>query len=150
MRNRMSFAVFSSLLLTLLSVANPASAQQIKTSVSSEIVYPASSSQAAYLKQWLYDHAEYRNGSLLGDFSALGKITVKVMSHFRSAAFDSGNGPPVPLPTTGQNGDTISVSSCGGGASQTWSYVWAGGAGGGWVLMSYSFVRTTSCSRSGA
>ena len=89
--------------------------------------------------------------------SAPATFSVSLTSRFstqadaRSAAIVGGS-PPVPLPGgTHQAGDTFSVSSCGGGSSETWNYEWvATSSGGGWVLQSYSFARTQSCSQGGA
>jgi hypothetical protein len=55
---------------------------------------------------------------------------------------------PIPLPSSGQPGDTISYSSCGGGVSQSWTWTWF--TDDGWVETSYSRRRVTSCSSSGA
>ena len=60
------------------------------------------------------------------------------------------NYPPMPLPRTGNSGDTVSITTCTGGSiEQTWTYEWVGDAdSGGWVLVSYSF-NSKSCSSGG-
>lgn len=62
-------------------------------------------------------------------------------------------GPPVSLPGGEHNpGDTITVSSCGGGNGsmflQTWGYTWSAtgsGQGGGWVLTTYHMDHVMNC-----
>ena len=127
-----------------------ANAQQISIKKSIEASYQRDSREAKEIQRWLTQHAEYRNGQMLGDLSKLGTISVRIVSsNVRgSAGVESvGGDPPVPLPASGNSGDTITVSSCSGGASQTWSYVWVGNSiSGSWQLTSYTYIRTKSCS----
>ncbi len=135
-------------LSVLLAVSAPAIAQAGKTTVSSTTSTFYSPNTAGYAQAiaWLKDHSFDDQRQLFGDFDKLGVIKVVYRTAPSSKATMDIPGPPVPLPTSGNKGDTITVSSCGGGWSQTWSYVWvSAGVNSGWNLTAYSKVRVTSC-----
>lgn len=140
--------------LSALFLSSLAHAQQVSVKKSVEASYQQGSPEAKEVVRWLTQHAEYRNGQMLGDLSKIGPISVRIVSistQGMAGAESVGGDPPVPLPASGNNGDTITVSSCSGGASQTWSYVWVGNSiSGSWQLTSYSYVRTKSCSSGSA
>ncbi|WP_152597807.1 hypothetical protein [Novilysobacter arseniciresistens] len=152
--NSAGMLIFCAIASLYFAASPPANAQSVKVESSVSTTYQAGSRESSEVRGWLIDHAEYRNGTPLGEFEKLGQIVVTYeTSHPGSGvtASSPGNQPPVPLPATGRHGDTITISSCGGGASQSWSYTWvANPNGGGWVLISYSYTRTRACSGSGA
>lgn len=87
-----------------------------------------------------------------------GTITIQVTHHNVAPTGVTPMDPIMPAPpwtpgTTGySNGDTAVVGSCGGGWSQTWNLTFTVGADGQgtWIVSSYSAIRKTSCSSSGA
>ncbi|QDI04797.1 hypothetical protein E4A48_14845 [Xanthomonas cerealis pv. cerealis] len=93
---------------------------------------------------WLQQHAAHVNGKLIGEFDQIGAVTVTTTREIaggRAYPQSPGDGPPVPLPANGVPGQTISVSTCSHGVSQSWSYVWvpANNGGGTWALTSYKY-----------
>ena len=135
-------------LSVLLAASTPAIAQVGKATVSSTTSSYYSPNKGGYAQavEWLKDHSFDDQRQLLGDFDKLGALKVVYHTAPRSNATADTPGPPVPLPTTGNKGDTITVSTCGGGWSQTWSYVWvSSGANSGWFLTAYSKIHVTSC-----
>jgi len=99
--------------------------------------------------------ADNQHESLVDRRSTPQEFSVSLTSHFSTsgaipAAPIVGGDPPVPLPGgTHNSGDTFSVTACGGGTTETWVYVWESDNGGGWILQSYSYARTTSCQKPG-
>jgi hypothetical protein len=147
---KLEFCIVPSVLFAL---SAPAMAQTGKTTVSSTTSTFYSPNTAAYAQAvaWLKEHSFDDQRQLLGDFDKLGAL--KVVYHTASGSNAAADipGPPVPLPTTGNKGDTITVSTCGGGWSQAWSYAWVRvGVDNGLGLASYSKTRVTSCSSNGA
>lgn len=100
--------------------------------------------------------ADNQHESLVDRRTAPQEFSVSLTSHFSTSgavptASIVGGNPPVPLPGgTHNSGDTFSVTACGGGTTETWVYVWEySDNGSGWVLQSYSYARTKSCSKPG-
>ncbi|WP_053069706.1 hypothetical protein [Xanthomonas sp. NCPPB 1128] len=119
-----------------------------------EATYLPGSKEVKQIQQWLLLHSD-PTGRMSGDPYHLGTVSVKyteVISSKASAADAvSAPPPPVPLPASGAPGGTFSVSSCGGGVSQSWSYMWVPNSSGGtWVVTDYHATRTKSCGSSGA
>jgi hypothetical protein len=98
------------------------------------------------VQRWLAQH------TLLGNDNAPPSFSVAVTHSVPGAGVQTDDmpGPPVPLPEKGSNGDTITITSCGGGTQQSWTFVYnadAGSGANGWVLESYSLkMHTRSCS----
>jgi hypothetical protein len=104
--------------------------------------YRAGSAEVAQIQVWLQNHAQFVNGVMVGDPANLGnvRVTYTKISANSVQANSVGDGPPVPLPTSGNPGDVISISSISGGITQNWTYTWVGDSTtGGWVLTSYSY-----------
>ena len=143
-------------LLFALFFAGNASAKPVTVGTSVEATYKKGTIEAQQVERWLADHVEFSGSDPLGDFGNLGTIVVRyATTHKNDAAkigiMGVGDNPPVPLPAGGSPGDTISITSCGGTVSQTWSYEWVSDSNGGrWVLVSYSYMRVKSCSGGGA
>jgi len=57
------------------------------------------------------------------------------------------SGPPTPLPPNGNIGDTITISACSRGISESWSYAWGltSTGGYGWVLQDYHYQVVNKC-----
>lgn len=128
--------------------------ESVKREITTEARYEAGSIGARETRRWLADHATYANGSTVGDFAKIGSVQVVYTvsatgSSYYQVLGGPGGGPPVSLPGGGSADDTISVSSCSHGVSQTWSYTWEGNSsGGGWVLKSYTY-NLKSCGSGG-
>ena len=89
------------------------------------------------VRRFIAQHTKLGNDNAPPSFS----VTVTHTVSDTSIQQDDVPGPPVPLPETGNNGDTITISSCGGGMQQSWTFVYdtnAGSGANGWVLESYS------------
>lgn len=103
------------------------------------------------VRQFIVQHSTREQRQFLDNGSQLPvSFTVSYTTHIRSSAdvvrAQDIPSPPMPLPSFGNPGDTISVSSCSGGTQESWSYTWQGPRlGGGWVLDSYSVKRVNSC-----
>jgi hypothetical protein len=136
------------LLSVLFAVSVPAMTQAATTTVSrtSSTFHSPNTAGYAQAVAWPEDHSFDDQRQLPGDFDKLGAL--KVVYHTApspNAAADR-LALPVPLPTTGDEGDTITVSSCGGGWSQAWSYDWvSAGVNSGWSLTAYLKIHVTSC-----
>ena len=143
---RLKPAFFSMFLVCVIAIPLQA---QVKYRSSTQASYHANTAEATAVKRWLIDRASRtEQGQSLGDFDNLGNITIRVDTPSSGNAL-SNPYPPVPLPASGSQGQTISIGSCGGGISQQWVYLWVGTSGnGGWVLQSYSFTRVKSCASS--
>ena len=98
-------------LSVLLAVSAPAIAQAGKTTVSSTTSTFYSPNTAGYAQAiaWLKDHSFDDQRQLFGDFDKLGVIKVVYRTAPSSKATMDIPGPPVPLPTSGNKGDTITV-----------------------------------------
>lgn len=122
-----------------------AATSHIKSTVTTEATYLASSDQARQVKEWLLQHAVYVNGAMVGDPNKLGNVQVIHSYTSRSAAGSMQqpmdiNGPPVSLPLSGNPGDVISITSTSGGVTQTWTYTWVGNPTmGNWHLTKYTY-----------
>lgn len=130
--------------LLLVATAGNACAQgTYQTTRLTEAEYRSGSREALDVQRWLVANAAYANGDVLGDFNRLGEISVlykAVTSSVAGVVKTPGDSPPVPLPSFGNPGDTISITSTSGGISQTWSYAWQGSStSGGWILTSYTY-----------
>ena len=116
--------------------------------------YAAGSAPAKAIQQRLRDHPGFPEGRRIGDPEQFGAVSVTYRLTLPEAGTAYGLGdpnyPPMPLPRTGNSGDTVSITTCTGGSiEQTWTYEWVGDAdSGGWVLVSYSF-NSKSCSSGG-
>ncbi|OAX57875.1 hypothetical protein [Xanthomonas graminis] len=118
-----------------------------------EATYLPGSKEVKQIQQWLLLHSD-PTSRMAGDPQNLGTVTVKyteVIPTNATLADMNAPPPPVPLPSSGQSGGTFSVGSCGGGVSQSWTYMWVpNSAGGNWVVTDYHSFRTKSCDGSGA
>lgn len=131
----------------------PATASTTTTRVV-EATYLPGSREARQVQQWLLLHSD-PTGRMSGDPYHLGTVTVKytevISSNASAADAVSAPPPPVPLPASGAPGGTFNVGSCGGGVSQSWSYMWVpNSSGGSWVVTDYRATRVKSCGSSGA
>ena len=89
------------------------------------------------VRRFIAQHTKLGNDNATPSFS----VTVTHSVPDTSIQPDEVPGPPMPLPETGNNGDTITISSCAGGMQQSWTFVYdthAGSGANGWVLESYS------------
>ncbi|QEO26307.1 hypothetical protein ISN35_14200 [Xanthomonas translucens pv. undulosa] len=113
-----------------------------------ETTYLPGSKEVKQIQQWLLLHSD-PTGRMAGDPQNLGTVTVKyteVIPTNATLADMNAPLPPVQLPISGQPGATFSVGSCGGGVSQSWTYMWvSNSAGGGWAVTDYHSYRTKSC-----
>ncbi len=135
------------LCVSSLSVIASAQGQEMRVKTGSETTYVAGSSEAVEVKRWLIEQTLAGDSTLaLGDFDHIGAVTVCVM---RSGATKNTLTPvpPIPLPASGTPGSTIGISSCSGGISQEWVYMWVtpNNGFGSWVLQSYNFMRVKTC-----
>ena len=129
-------------------------AEQASRVLTTHATYTANSTQAKAIQQWLRDHPGFQEGRRLGDPEQFGTLSVTyrltLADDGRAYALGDPTYPPMPLPRTGNNGDTVSITTCtGGSVEQTWTYEWVGDSDSGdWVLVSYSF-NSKSCSSGG-
>jgi hypothetical protein len=97
------------------------------------------------VRRFIAQHTRLGNDNAPPSFS----VTVTHSVSDTSVQTDDVPGPPVPLPETGNSGDTITISSCGGGMQQSWTFVYdtnASSGANGWVLESYSVkVHVKAC-----
>lgn len=118
----------------------------VKSTVRTESTFAANSVEVRGIEAWLYQNASYVDGKMVGDLNKLGTVKIVYTSASRSPnmrPMSPGDGPPVPLPASGQAGDTISISSSHGGYTQTWEYEWVPDSNGGhWVLTRYEYIKT--------
>ena len=145
MQTRTITTIFLCIFLACASTIAPAQTIITRT-LTTQGEYRAGSREAKEVLYWLTTHAAHNNGEVIGDFDKLGNIQV-VYSAIASSANVRANGvgdsPPVPLPPSGNPGDSITITSTSGGITQTWSYTWQGSsAGGNWALTSYSWKRS--------
>ncbi|WP_052690103.1 hypothetical protein [Xanthomonas albilineans] len=114
-----------------------------------EATYLPGSKEVRQIQQWLLLHAD-PTGKMAGNPRNLGTVTVKytdVIVAKGKAAIDVAAPPPVPFPSTGVPGGTFSVSTCGGGEAQSWTYAWVpNSSGGSWVPTDYHTYRAPACS----
>jgi hypothetical protein len=98
------------------------------------------------VQRWLAQHTSLGNDDAPPSFSVA--VTHSVAD--AGVRTDDIPAPPVPLPENGSNGDAITITSCGGGMQQSWTFVYnpnAGSGANGWVLESYSLkMHMRSCS----
>lgn len=114
--------------------------------------YSSRSAEAAQIRAWLERHAAYYpSGAQIGDPGKItgakgGTILVEKSRSIPSGALRSlsvtaqGREPPVPLPGSGNSGDTISITYSVGPYTYSWTYTWfvdEDGLGGSWVLLDY-------------
>ena len=133
---------FMGMLLLSMSFCGIAAAQgRTQSTLVSEASYTAESTEAQQVRQWLSVNAPFRSNSEIGNPAYLGDVTVVVTRTTSGMVRPSspGDGPPVPLPSSGVEGDTIEVTSSSRGWTQTWSYIWRGG---GWRLTAYRYYQT--------
>lgn len=140
--NLLTILLFGALTFALAGKADATS--HIKSLITTEVTYQSGSDQAKQVKEWLIEHAAYVNGAMIGDPDKLGSVQISYTHTSGSEASTARpmdiNGPPVPLPLTGNPGDVISITSTTGGATQTWTYTWVGSSTmGNWHLTSYIF-----------
>lgn len=109
--------------------------------------YSAGSGEGAQIQQWLLQQGAPHAPGVTMRFSKSDRFTITRTTLTRStriaaAAASPGDGPPVPLPTSGNPGDSISITHQSGGFIQTWVYEWFGSStGGGWGLVRYTYER---------
>ena len=94
---------------------------------------------------WLEAHNAPSKHDLFESSALNGEFLVSIKT-FRGSVSDRAHvsDPPLPLPPSGTNGETITIAHTGGGVTETWTYTWvSNGQGGGWVLTYYEFQRNT-------
>ncbi len=99
--------------------------------------------QFEMVQQWLR-----QNIGSKGDLSALDSIDIELtntaVAGSQAEALPSA---PVPLPTNGAAGDTLTITSCSGGVQQSWTFVYSAT---GWVLTDYAaHFNTPACGAGG-
>jgi len=118
--------------------------QSLTRAVATNATYAAGSAEVRDIRSWLLRNAEYHNGAMIGDPDRLGAVRVTytaVASAVQSLA-SPGDQPPVPLPATGNPGDTMSITSSSRGYTQTWTYQRVGSStSGSWSLIEYRFFQ---------
>lgn len=117
--------------------------------IRSQASYSSDSVEAAQIQAWLESHATFHpTGEQVGDPSRItsGMRGTIVVEQVRSITGASGaytvmeQEPPVPLPGSGNPGDTISITYTNGPYTYSWTYQWVSsedGLGGQWVLIDY-------------
>lgn len=127
--------------MSLVFSGTAAAQSTVQSTLVSEASYESGSVEAQQVRQWLALNAPFRSSSEIGNPAYLGDVTVVVTRTVPGMMQPSapGDGPPVPLPVSGAEGDTIEVTSSSRGWTQTWSYVWRSG---GWRLTAYRYFQT--------
>lgn len=118
----------------------------LETVTTSTATYGVTSREGRQIIDWLMAHDApskqglFESSDLKGEFL----VSIKTVRGSASDRADVGGGPPVPLPPSGTNGETVTIAHTGGGITETWTYTWvSNGQGGGWVLTYYEFQRST-------
>lgn len=103
------------------------------TTIQSRTEYSANSSESASVFAWLEARSPEH-----APLTPPGKITVTVKRIGQGMATRSGSdGPPVPLPSSGNQGEEITVTNRQpDGTIETWAYTWIDS---GWVLVEYHY-----------
>lgn len=105
-----------------------------RTQVVAEGVYAAGSPEARDVGRWLNDVGAYQK-SPLGAVEVVNSRLILGDVH----AYEPGDGPPVPLPPSGNPGQRITVTSSGSGYRESWTYQWINHQ---WRLISYEWADT--------
>ncbi|WP_369977385.1 hypothetical protein [Xanthomonas bundabergensis] len=130
-------------LLALAALAGGANAQQDSLQIASRTTYAAGTPEWRQLRDWLTQHASAIDGKRLGDPGQLGAVT---LAYSATKPVTTGTVPrPLPLPATGTPGDSIGISSCAQGYTQSWNYIADDSQGNRWTLQSYSLKQTEPC-----
>lgn len=129
--------------LALAALAGGANAQQDSLQIASRTTYAAGTPEWRQLRDWLTQHSSAIDGKRLGDLEQLGAMT---LAYSATKPVTTGTVPkPLPLPATGAPGDSIGISSCAQGYTQSWHYVADDLQGYRWSLQSYSLKQTAAC-----
>jgi hypothetical protein len=132
--------------LLLFSIGNVHAVESYASQITASAEYSANSRQGIQVQQWLLQQDAPSAPGLNMRFSSGDRFKVTRTTATRPenvvASASPGDGPPVPLPTKGNPGDTISVTHQSGGYIQTWTYQWFGNStNGGWGLIKYTYER---------
>lgn len=125
-------------------IRSASAADQYTSQTTSRSEYLAGSDEGRQIQEWLRaKDAPFGPGRTL-KFAPGDRISVE----FRQTSVVNGMvaqsvpPPPVPLPTSGQPGDTITVTHTSGGWTQSWPYQWSGNSiAGAWGLIAYRIEK---------
>lgn len=140
--NRIAWIFAAVVMAVGISRAPAADQYTSQTTVRSE--YMAGSDAGLQIQAWLRaKDAPFGPGRTL-EFAPGDRISVELRqtSVANGMVAQSVPSPPVPLPTSGQPGDTITVTHPSAGWTQSWTYQWSGNSmAGAWGLIAYRIEK---------
>lgn len=135
--------IFAAVVMAI-GISNAPAADQYTSQTTTRAEYIADSDEGVQIQEWLRaKEAPFGPGHTL-KFAPSDRISVELRSTSVASgvATQSVRSPPVPLPTSGQPGDTITVTHTSGGWTQSWSYQWSGNSiAGAWGLIAYRIEK---------
>jgi len=127
----LSLVVVAGMVRSVDAVAAPRFAS---TTVVQESAYGAGSADLEFITDWIV-----RRSPAHAPMLPLGAVTVRhtFTANARDVRLSRPNGPPVPLPSSGREGEELTITSRSpDGGVETWGYTWHDQ---GWVLVEYHF-----------
>ena len=143
MKRTLAHALSAALVAGAVTQAQAAS-QRVEFTTTAAATYGADSPEARDVQRWLARHATFVNGNRLGEPGRMGGIEV-VYTHAGTSAASGAvpdGGPPTPLPSDGNRGDQVAITSRSGDEMQAWTYAWTRSQGGSaWQLVDYRYLK---------
>ncbi len=144
MHKNATAAIIATLLaLDGVSVAFESSAapRQISNTTTTTKTYAVGSSESSAIYAWIRDKSpEYGPIGTALEIS----VTSTEVSSGMMVPFAPGGGPPTPLPSSGNPGQTITIiSTLPNGGFESWTYAWTGrnSSSGSWDLIAYEYKK---------
>lgn len=135
--------IFAAVVMAI-GISRAPAADQYTSQTTTRSEYVAGSDEGLQIQEWLRaKDAPFGPGHTL-KFAPSDRISVELRSTSVASgvATQSVRSPPVPLPTSGQPGDTITVTHTSGSWTQSWSYQWSGNSiAGAWGLIAYRIEK---------